>query len=106
MEKGVKFTEEGDFLTARLFGEIDHHLAVGLREGIDGMLYRKKPKRLILDYSGVGFMDSSGIGLIIGRADVAEGMGCEVRVSGLSAHLKKLVRLSGVGKLKNLTIED
>ena len=106
MESGVKFSECKNILTATLGGEIDHHLVKEQREAIDAMLFRKKPEILMLDFSSVKFMDSSGIALIIGRADIAEGLGCKVCVKGLSGTLKKLVRLSGVEKLKNLTVED
>ena len=106
MQKNVEFSENGTVLTASLFGEIDHHVAKEQREAIDSMLFRKKPELLVLDFSAVSFMDSSGIALIIGRADIADGLGCKIGVKGLTAILKKLVKLSGVEKLKNLTIED
>ena len=88
-----------------LSGEIDHHIAKGQREAIDSMLFCKKPELLVLDFSGVRFMDSSGIGLIIGRYDVAMGIGAKMQISGLSETLRKLVRLSGVEKLKNLKVD-
>ncbi len=106
MQNSVEFSESGRVLTAKLMGEIDHHLAKEQREAIDSMLFRKKPELLVLDFSSVKFMDSSGIGLIIGRADVAEGLNSQISVKGLSRTLKKLVKLSGVEKLKNLTVED
>ena len=106
MENSVKFSDNEGVLTASLEGEIDHHLAKEQREAIDAMLFRKKPKLLVLDFSAVRFMDSSGIGLIIGRADIADGLGARVSVTGLSKTLKKLVKLSGIQKLKNLTVED
>ena len=59
-------TEEG-ILRVMLQGEIDHHSAGPLREQIDCRLEELLPKRLILDFTGVTFMDSSGIGLVMGR---------------------------------------
>ena len=106
MQNSVEFLENGRELTAILAGEIDHHLAKEQREAIDRMLFQKKPRLLVLDFSAVKFMDSSGIGLIIGRVDIAEGLNCKISVKGLSRILRKLVKLSGVEKLKNLTIED
>ena len=106
MEKDVKFSDAGKILIASLSGEIDHHLAKSQREEIDGMLFFKKPEVLVLDFSAVRFMHSSGIGLIIGRAEVASGMGATVKLSGLSPTQRKLIRLSGIGKLKNVRIED
>ena len=92
-------------LTASLSGEIDHHCAKEEREEIDSMLFKMKPEILVLDFSEVKFMDSSGIGLIIGRSEVAEGIGCRVQVSGLSRALLRLVRLSGIEKLRNIKIQ-
>ena len=105
MQNGVKFSEKDNALTAHLSGEIDHHSAKDEREERDAMLFKVKPSRLILDFSGVKFMDSSGIGMIIGRADVCRGIGCSVRVSGLSPSLKKLVKIAGVEKLGCIELE-
>lgn len=104
MQNSVKFSESQENLTARLAGEIDHHTARCQREEIDKMLFRVKPQKLILDFSEVKFMDSSGIGLIIGRADVCCGIGCCLQVTGLSLQLKKLVKLSGVEKIKGISV--
>ena len=54
-------------ITAYLSGEIDHHSAVELRRRIDESVLSGTSERLILDFSGVTFMASSGIGLIMGR---------------------------------------
>ena len=106
MEKDVKFSDAGKVLVATLSGEIDHHLAKGQREAIDGMLFFKKPEVLVLDFREVRFMDSSGIGLIIGRAEVASGMGTVIQLSGLSPAQRKLIKLSGIERIKNVRIED
>ena len=59
--------KEDSRITVRLCGEIDHHNAGEIREYIDRNIALRKPRELILDFSGVSFMDSSGIGLIMGR---------------------------------------
>ena len=104
MQNGVKFSDGEGTLTARLFGEIDHHAVKSQRSAIDAMIFRAKPERLVLDFSEVKFMDSSGIGLIIGRATVCETVGCEVSVTGLSGTQRKLIKLSGVEKIKGITL--
>ena len=101
-----KIVSEGDKVTLSLFGEVDHHSARAIREACDKELLLRTPRRLVLDFSGVSFMDSSGIGLIIGRADLAESIGCCVIVSGLSDMLLRLVRMSGVEKIKNITLRQ
>lgn len=101
---GLSFSEKDGILTARLCGEIDHHIAKEERGAIDSELFRKSPKVLVLDFSAVRFMDSSGIGLIIGRTQTAEEIGCRVKICGLSSSLSRLVKLSGIGKIKNIEL--
>ena len=102
----TKMTLERGTLTVHLDCEIDHHTAQFIREEVDGRLENGKISRLILDFSRVGFMDSSGIGLIIGRASKAESIGATVEVRGLLPGLRKIVRLSGISKLQNLILTD
>ena len=104
MESGVVFRMGDRTLTACLSQEIDHHTAKIIREKIDGEIFLKKPEVLILDFSGVSFMDSSGLGLILGRCSVAEGVGASVRVCGASDQLLRLIRLCGLERIKNLTV--
>lgn len=104
MQDVVTFSQNGRTLTARVTCEIDHHTAKPIREGIDAVLFEKKPELLVLDFSGVRFMDSSGIGLIIGRCEVCRAIGSHVRLSSLSPLLSRLVSLSGIEKIKNLSI--
>jgi stage II sporulation protein AA (anti-sigma F factor antagonist) len=106
MQGEVKFSEGDGILRACLSGELDHHSAKGARCSIDTMLFRLRPRELILDFTKLKFMDSSGIGLIIGRLQVAGEVGCQtLRLSGLSESQKKLIRLSGIEKMKGIEIE-
>ena len=100
----VLFAERNRTLTACIGCEIDHHTAKRLREAIDERLFLVRPETLVLDFSRVKFMDSSGIALILGRAECAGAVGASVQITGLSQSLTKLVRLSGIEKIKNLTI--
>lgn len=105
MQEVVRFTEEGGRLRASITCEIDHHTARAIRDRIDKMLFISKPEVLEIDFSAVRFMDSSGVGLIIGRCAVCESINSFVRAVGLSPILMKLVRLSGIEKIKNLSVE-
>lgn len=86
-------------LTAHLKGELDHHSAAVIRKKIDSKAEMLKPRTLELDYSGVQFMDSSGIGLIMGRYRQMSLMGGEVKVTNVPPHLKKIFSLSGIETL-------
>ncbi|MEG1774675.1 MAG: anti-sigma factor antagonist [Oscillospiraceae bacterium] len=64
-----------DELRVLLFGEIDHHSAIEMRRQIDEAAERHRPRNLVLDFGGVTFMDSSGIGLVMGRYKLVGGWG-------------------------------
>lgn len=104
MYKDVIFSEKEGELTARIGCDIDHHSAKGMREKIDDKLFETKPHTLVLDFSAVGFMDSSGLGLILGRVECATALRIAVILTGLSPTLMKLVRLGGLERVKNLTV--
>ena len=106
MKASVDFSFGERELTAGLCGEIDHHTAKGVREKIDGEFFKKRPSVLELDFSSVSFMDSSGIALIIGRHELVSEFDCSLRLSGLSEVQKRLVRLSGIERLSNLSIKE
>ena len=98
----VTFSAAGETLYAYLAGEIDHDAAQNLRIQLDDALLNRTPRTLVLDFGGVGFMDSSGIGLILGRVRTAALWGGHVTVRGLSPQLKKMAELSGVSALAML----
>lgn len=102
--EAVAFAYEDDAVRAMIKCEIDHHTARSIREKIDREIFIRRPSVLYLDFSGVRFMDSSGIGLIIGRSQVAEAVNSTVKLVGLSDTLQKLVRLSGIERIKNIYI--
>jgi anti-anti-sigma factor len=90
---------DGEQLTVRLSGELDHHAARELRERIDAEAERGRYKRMVLDFSGLSFMDSSGIGLIMGRYRLMNTLGGTLRVRGASERMDKVMRLAGLDKL-------
>lgn len=105
MQDEVIFREGGGQLTAYVKCEIDHHVAGRIRTRIDRMLFERRPQCLVLDFSEVRFMDSSGIALILGRVETAAAVGARVRLTGLSDTLMKLVRLSGIEKIRGLSLK-
>ncbi len=95
----MEITQEGKTVTVLLTGEIDHHTAKGLRQAADDALITRRPETLVLDFSGVTFMDSSGVGLVMGRYKAARSLGCGVTVKGLRPRDAKIMRLSGLSAL-------
>ena len=104
MKESLKTALDGRTLTARLSGELDHHTASAIREGIDTELFKARPEVLVLDFTEVDFMDSSGIGLIIGRSEVARATHTAIRITGMSERHLRLLRMSGISKLDNVTL--
>ena len=104
MQKDVKFTEQGDSLFVLIGCDLDHHSVRSIRERIDDRLLDRAPRRLVLDFSGVSFMDSSGLGLIMGSVEKARIIGARVCLDGLSPTLLKLIRLSGIERIENLSV--
>ena len=95
----VKITMAEESVTAYLMGEIDHHCAKGIREDIDNTAQRAQPKELVLDFRDVTFMDSSGIGLVMGRYSLMQEIGGELKVVNLSGHIRKVMKLAGLDRL-------
>ena len=103
--KEAEIIESGGVLEVRLLCEIDHHTAKTIREEVDARLLAVRPRVVVLDFSGVGFMDSSGIGLVLGRVEKAERVDACIKIVGLSPTLRKLVRMSGIEKLERITVK-
>ena len=86
-------------LFVRLSGDIDHHSAKYIREDIDKELYKYQPETMIIDLSSVEFMDSSGLGLIIGRYTKINMLGGILKVANPSEKIEEILLLAGVDKL-------
>lgn len=86
-------------MTAYLAGEIDHHSAKGVREEIDEVANRVQPADMYLDFKDVTFMDSSGIGLVMGRYSLMQEFGGRLHVINMSSHIRKVMRLAGLDRL-------
>ena len=97
----VTKTESGK-ITAVLTGEIDHHSARIIRTNIDRDIQCQKPKTLILDFSGVDFMDSSGIGLIMGRYKMMLENDGQVIIRNPKPYVKKVLNLAGITRIVKL----
>lgn len=95
----VKIYNDGKRITAALFGDIDHHAAREIRTELDDVIARSRPELLILDLENVGFMDSSGIGLILGRSRSVRAAGGELLIKNARCEIAEVIRISGLGQL-------
>lgn len=94
-----------EFLKVRIIGEIDHHNCLLLREETDNAIRECHPKRLIIDLSGLDFMDSSGFGFIMGRYKLMKKYDGSVSVQGCSKRIEKLLKMSGAQMFVNIESE-
>lgn len=92
----VCFVPAGGAVTAYLTGEIDHHTAQLLRREIDAQVDARLPELLTLDFSGVTFMDSSGVGLILGRSRHVTALGGRLSVQNAPPAVKRMLDIARI----------
>ncbi len=98
MSVTIKYKNE--VLTAGLKGEIDHHTVPSIREQIDdAFISNENIKQVILDFKDVTFMDSSGVGLVMGRYRLIAPKQALLTVNNLSSRDYKIMKMSGIEKL-------
>ena len=95
----VELKQEPQKLTAFLSGELDHHHVKEIRETIDFAVREQYPPVVVLDFRQVSFMDSSGIGLIMGRSRLMEEYGGTLEIHNPPPHIRKVLRISGADRL-------
>lgn len=91
-------------ITIKLSGEIDHHTSKNLREEIDRCAKTYSPSLMTMDFKGVEFMDSSGIGLVLGRYRLMQELEGSLRLVNMPTHLRKVMRVAGIENL-NISID-
>lgn len=92
----IVFETNGTTLVAKLSGELDHHSASGIREKVDLKLTSGIYHSLILDFEEVTFMDSSGIGVIMGRVKNMALSGGTVSVANPNGNVEKMLHMGGL----------
>ena len=92
----ITISNNGSTVVARLDGEIDHHCAAGLRQRLDEEIADKNVLELVLDLKGVSFMDSSGLGVILGRYKTLAARGGLLRIINASPRVERILKMAGV----------
>ncbi len=91
-------------LAVSISGEIDHHTARSVRDAIDKGIYLYRPLCVRLDLSRVSFMDSSGLGLILGRVATAEKVGASVELLHVSPRILRILNMAGALRVPGLRL--
>ena len=95
----VEIKLENDVLIAFLKGEIDHHTSSTIRSLLDIKIESTHPKLLILDFTNISIMDSSGIGLVMGRYKLMKYFGGNLKIINPSPQIQKVMNLAGFNRL-------
>ncbi|QHI73329.1 anti-sigma F factor antagonist [Aminipila terrae] len=96
MQTYLDFQMKDDVLIVSIVGDLDHHQATQAREEIDRTIEAFRSKNLILDFSKVEFMDSSGIGVVMGRYNKVKEKGGEILIIGCSKYVKLILEMAGI----------
>ena len=95
----INFIKQDKQLIVEITEEIDHHVAEKIRRKVDDEITRYMPRKTIFDFSRVSFMDSAGIGMIIGRYKMMKLIGGETEIINISPNVKRILEMSGINKI-------
>ena len=95
----LQFSNEKDFLIMSIQGEIDHRYAIQIRNDADRKIVTYPEKKLIIDLTDVTFMDSSAIGVIIGRYKLVMSLGGSIVIVSSNDTLGRILEMSGIHKI-------
>lgn len=102
MNAHVTTEQRRGVLIVRLSGELDHHAAEMVRMELDDVIMRGRAEHLVLSLKELQFMDSSGLGVILGRYKLIRGKGGKMAVCDASAPVKRLLEMSGLFKIMSV----
>ena len=95
----VFFSEKDNVLIVKITGELDHHNAPQIREETDFKIINNNIKYVIFDFTNLSFMDSSGVGVIIGRYKLLSSLKGSLYIVSPSKNVNRLLELSGIPKI-------
>ena len=98
----AEFLQDKSKLTVFLCGEIDHHGARSIRAEIDNQILKSMPKLVVMDFSKVTFMDSSGIGLVLARSRFCTDCGATLYVGNVDRQMSKILALAGIRTIQTI----
>lgn len=95
----IDIKNENGAAVARLSGEIDHHNAREFRTELDRYIVTAQPRELAIDFGDITFMDSSGIGLIMGRSKLMRECGGSLEVRNPQPYIRRVLKLAGIERI-------
>ncbi len=95
----IEFVLRHSILLVRLKGELDHHQAEQMREKVDGEAARRQARSLLFNLGGITFMDSSGVGALLGRYRKITAKGGRMAVCEVPAAISRITEISGLARM-------
>lgn len=95
----ISVMQQSEIITASLYGELDHHTAAKAKDELDRLIRRYRNSDLILDLKNLSFMDSSGLGVILGRYKALKAAGHSMYVKNPNRQIEKVFNVSGIYKI-------
>ena len=102
----VNYEKKDKLLLINFTEEIDHHTTEKIRRRADYEIERYVPRKVIFDFNKVSFMDSAGIGLLIGRYKNARAIGAKVELKNVNKSIYKILKMSGITRLIPIKEEE
>ncbi len=104
----IELLNRHKMMVVRVSGEIDHHIANTLRNEIDRVLMKSGVINIAFDFSKVTFMDSSGIGVIMGRYRKINSLGGRIIIFGMNQNIKRLIEMANLKSIAHIAdkLED
>ena len=95
----INYVKKDKLLVVEITEEIDHHVAEKIRRKVDDEITRYMPRKTIFDFSRVTFMDSAGIGMLIGRYKMMKLIGGSLEIVNISQTVRRILEMSGISKI-------
>lgn len=102
----IEYLKEDKVLLLKITEELDHHAVEKIRRRADLEIEKHIPKKVIFDFNNVTFMDSAGIGLILGRYKSICALGGSLEVINATQIVNKILIMSGINKIININKEE
>ena len=95
----INYSKKDKLLEVEITEEIDHHIVEKIRRKVDDEITRYMPRKTIFNFDRVSFMDSAGIGMIIGRYKMMKLIGGEVEIVNINPNVKRVLEMSGISRI-------
>lgn len=95
----IEYKKEDKLLLLEITEEIDHHTTEKIRRKADDEITRFMPRKVVFDFSNVTFMDSAGIGMVLGRYKMMKMLGGSLELVNVNSNVKKIFEMCGVSKI-------